>query len=181
MLSKLFRRSVQFALVALVLTLTVDYIIPQKLVSKTAPSAALSTEFSNSAKLQSFKIRTTAYTHSESDHVTYGKATAAGTQLRTGVKYNSAAADWCRFPLGTVFKIKGEPTIYVIDDYGSALVGTSTINIYHTNVSSMNAWGVRHVEIEILKTGDIRQSRKILGSRKSWSHCNAMHSDMTRG
>ena len=149
-------------------------------VSKT-PNDAIAHNFSNSSKAPTFSVRTTAYTHTESDHITYGAATAAGTKLRTGVKYNSAAADWSRFPLGTVFRIKGEPTVYVIDDYGSALVGTSTIDIYRPTIASMNKWGVRNVEIEILKTGDVKKSRKILSSRTSWSHCRAMHSDMTRG
>ena len=38
------------------------------------------------------KVRTTAYTQSESDHLRYGARTAIGTPLRHGV-VNSAAAD----------------------------------------------------------------------------------------
>jgi hypothetical protein len=37
-------------------------------------------------------VRTTAYTHSESDHLVYGRKSALGTTLRSGA-VNSAAAD----------------------------------------------------------------------------------------
>jgi 3D (Asp-Asp-Asp) domain-containing protein len=45
------------------------------------------------------KVRTTAYTHTESDHIRYQKKNAIGTQLKYG-KTRSAAADWSIFPLG---------------------------------------------------------------------------------
>ena len=45
----------------------------------------------------------------------------------------SAAADWSRFPLGTRFQIVGTQDRYVIDDYGGALVGTNTIDLYKTS------------------------------------------------
>ena len=133
------------------------------------------------AAAQSFTIRTTAYTHSEDDHLVYGKSTASGTQLKCNQQYTSAAADWSRFPLGTKFKIKDEPTIYVVDDYGIALVGTSTIDIYRPSRESMGKWGVRNVEIQILKTGDIKKSRRILKSRGKFGFVKRMHTDMSRG
>ena len=144
---------------------------------------ALSLASTESAFSQIFQVRTTAYTHTEDDHLAYGRSTESGTTLRGERKYTSAAADWSRFPLGTTFRIVGDKsgTIYVIDDYGSALVGTSTIDIYRPSKESMNQWGVRHVEIEILEVGDIERSRRILASRKKWRFVNAMHSDMTRG
>ena len=48
-------------------------------------------------------VRTTAYTHSESDHKKWGRKTASGRNLRFG-KTRSAAADWSKFPLGTRFE-----------------------------------------------------------------------------
>ena len=143
---------------------------------------AFSLASTESAYSQTFQVRTTAYTHTEDDHLVYGRSTASGTTLRAGARYTSAAADWSRFPLGTTFRIKGDKsgTIYVIDDYGIALVGTSTIDIYCPTKEAMNRWGVRHIEIEILETGDIERSRRILASRKKWRFVNAMHSDMTR-
>ena len=52
-----------------------------------------------------------------------------GKPLRFGM-VRSAAADWSRYPVGTRFRIVGKPYEYVIDDYGSALVGTDTIDLY---------------------------------------------------
>ena len=95
-------------------------------------------------------VRTTAYTHSESDHVGYGPKNAIGTYLKYGSRVRSAAADWSVYPLGTKFKIKGEPYTYVIDDYGSALVGTATIDIYQPSKLLMRQWGRRVVEIEVI-------------------------------
>jgi 3D (Asp-Asp-Asp) domain-containing protein len=120
-------------------------------------------------------VRTTAYTHSESDHLKYGRKTAIGTQLKRSTSYTSAAADWSRFPVGTTFRMKGSKTNYVIDDYGSALVGTDTVDIYHTSKSAMNHWGVRHVDIEITKWGDYEKSRQILSQRTKYKHCRQMY------
>ncbi|MDG2124798.1 MAG: hypothetical protein P8J87_13930, partial [Verrucomicrobiales bacterium] len=87
-------------------------------------------------------VRTTAYCHLEADSLKYGKLNAVGTQLKYG-KVRSAAADWSQYPVGTVFKIKGEPYLYEVDDYGSALVGTNTIDLYKPTKPAMHAWGVR--------------------------------------
>lgn len=103
--------------------------------------------------VKSMFVRTTAYTHTESDHLQYGRLNAIGTTLRCEPHYTSAAADWSRFPLGTKFKISGEPTVYVIDDCGGALWGTNTIDIYRPSMSAMHAWGTRHVQIEVLHYG----------------------------
>ena len=130
--------------------------------------------FSTSQFLTAELVRTTAYTHTEKDHIKYGKRTASGKMLSCKTSYTSAAADWSEFPLGTKFRIKGEATIYVIDDYGSALVGTRTIDIYCPSRSAMNEWGVRHVEIEILEFGSFEKSAKLLAGRTKWSHCKAM-------
>lgn len=119
-------------------------------------------------------VRTTAYTHTESDHLVYGRKNALDTSLRLSRSYTSAASDWSRFPVGTTFRIKGSNRTYVIDDYGSALVGTDTIDIYHSSKKTMNQWGVRHVEIEITKWGDYEKSRQILQERRGYSHVRKM-------
>lgn len=118
-------------------------------------------------------VRTTAYTHSERDHLKYGRKTARGTTLRSG-EVNSAAADWSVYPVGTKFKITGVDRVYEIDDYGSALVGTETIDLYKPTRSLMNSWGVRHVDIEIVEEGCVETSIKILKGRKGYWHCRAM-------
>ncbi|MEC5125996.1 3D domain-containing protein [Verrucomicrobiales bacterium BCK34] len=125
-------------------------------------------------------VRTTAYTHTESDHVTYGNKTALGTVLRYTPEYHSAAADWSYFPLGTKFKIKGYDRLFVVDDYGSALVGKPTIDIYFTTKKWMNNWGTRHVEIEVIEFGSFHESRKILAGRGTYPHCLAMLRRMTQ-
>ncbi|MEP7016204.1 MAG: 3D domain-containing protein, partial [Verrucomicrobiota bacterium] len=77
----------------------------------------------------------------------------------------SAASDWSRFPLGTHFLINETKEEYVIDDYGTALIGTSTIDLYKTSRLEMKRWGVRHVDIDILKWGSDEESLKVLGPR----------------
>ncbi|MFT5468340.1 MAG: 3D (Asp-Asp-Asp) domain-containing protein [Verrucomicrobiales bacterium] len=120
-------------------------------------------------------VRTTAYTHTESDHKAWGRQTASGGTLQSTTSYTSAAADWSRFPLGTIFRIRGESTVYVVDDYGSALVGSDTIDIYQPNRTQMDNWGVRHVDIEIIKRGCFVKSKKILGGRLHIAHCEQMY------
>ncbi len=110
------------------------------------------------------QVRTTAYTHSESGHRRYGRSNAVGTQLAVG-GCNSAAADWSRFPLGTKFKILGQKQLYVIDDYGSALVGKNTIDLYVPTRAMMSYWGSRNVTIELLELGSYQNSLKILRPR----------------
>lgn len=114
-------------------------------------------------------VRTTAYSHQESDSWKYGKKNATGGTLKHDRKVRSAAADWSRFPVGTRFKIKGQKQEYVVDDYGSALVGTDTIDIYKPTMSSMKQWGTRHVGIEVLEWGSFSESERILQPRAAKS------------
>jgi 3D (Asp-Asp-Asp) domain-containing protein len=118
-------------------------------------------------------VRTTAYTHSESDHIVYGARTAVGTPLKYG-RVRSAAADWSVFPVGTIFQIEGTPHIYQVDDYGSALVGTNTIDIYQPSKSQMNAWGVKNVNIRVLKWGSFSKSVAIMKERQGYGHVRNM-------
>jgi hypothetical protein len=86
----------------------------------------------------------------------------------------SAAADWSRFPLGTKFRIVDSNNIYVIDDYGSALVGSTTIDLYMPSKRLMNNWGTRHVTIEIMELGSYPMSLKLLRPRKGSNHVRKM-------
>jgi 3D (Asp-Asp-Asp) domain-containing protein len=130
------------------------------------------TPVSNRPTNQIMMVRTTAYSHVESDHLTYGRKSAAGTNLQYGSHVRSAAADWSKYPLGTRFTIEGLPYEYVVDDYGSALVGTETIDIYKPEASTMNQWGVRNVPIKVIEWGSFEQSRKILDERKNVRHAD---------
>lgn len=122
-------------------------------------------------------VRTTAYCHLENEPGAYGRKNAIGTNLRHG-KIRSAAADWSRYPLGTQFRIKGQTCIYEVDDFGSALVGTDTLDLYCPTLGSMNSWGVRHVDIEIVKWGCYEKSAAILANRTSHSHVRKMYRDI---
>ena len=82
-------------------------------------------------------VRATAYSHMEHEVGAPGRMTASGTILKYG-KLRSVAADWSRLPLGTKFKIKGQSATYVVDDYGSALIGTNTIDMFYPSHSVLN-------------------------------------------
>ena len=105
-------------------------------------------------------VRTTAYTKTECG----GRKNALGLCLSSR-HVMSAASDWSRFPLGTQFRIVGTKDEYVIDDYGTALVGTSTIDLYKPTRLEMKRWGVRNVAIDIVKWGSTEESLRVLGPR----------------
>lgn len=125
-------------------------------------------------------VRTTAYTCSEDDHIVYGSKNATGTNLRYSDKVRSAAADWSYYPVGTVFRIKGMTQLYVVDDYGSALTGTGTIDMYQPSKDLMNQWGTRKVELSIVQWGSFTRSAEILSARTSFGHCRLMLANITR-
>ncbi len=107
------------------------------------------------------KVRTTAFTHTEVG----GTRNAIGQRLSSG-KLKSASSDWSRFPLGTRFRILSSGDEYIIDDYGGALVGTNTIDLYKPSRLEMRRWGVRQEEIEILHWGSPGESLKVLRPRR---------------
>jgi len=125
-------------------------------------------------------IRTTAYTDSESDHLVYGNSNATGTPLRYTNRVRSAAADWSFYPVGTVFRIAGLPYLYVVDDYGSALAGNATVDIYEPSKDLMNVWGSRQVEMTVVQWGSFTRSAEILSQRTSYGHCRQMLANIIR-
>jgi 3D (Asp-Asp-Asp) domain-containing protein len=114
-------------------------------------------------------VRTTAYC----SHETGGRRNAVGDSL-SGRIVRSAASDWSRFPLGTRFRIVSTTEEFIIDDYGSALIGTNTIDLYKTSRLEMRRWGVRHVDIDILEWGSDEQSVKVLKPRAKHSSVRRM-------
>jgi len=124
-------------------------------------------------KSGSLRVRTTAYTHTESDHKKYGRKNALGSRLKFG-KVCSAAADWSRFPVGTSFRIAGEDRIFVVDDYGSALAGTNTLDLYMPSKRAMNRWGARNVNIQVVKWGSYSKSLKYWRERQRARHVRQM-------
>ena len=180
-------------------------------------------------------VRTTAYTHTEADHLQYGarnalggrlQAASRGTQSAANVRralpvsetasdyapkggslesylaprkktvvrwvktrrgrkkvvktewvrptIGSAAADWSRWPAGTYFRLMNTGQIYKVDDYGWALSGRNTIDLYQASRAAMNDWGVRHEPIQILKWGDRQESLNLLTPRQHYKHVRRM-------
>jgi 3D (Asp-Asp-Asp) domain-containing protein len=125
---------------------------------------------------KTMEVRTTAYTHTEPG----GSYSAMGTRLRFGGSLSSAASDWSWMPVGTRFRLcdKGVWRSYVIEDYGSALVGKKTIDLYMPTDSMMRAWGVRTVSIEIEEWGSVAMSRMLLSKRRDSGLVRAMLASM---
>ena len=86
----------------------------------------------------------------------------------------SAAADWSRWPAGTVFRLLSTGQNYRVEDYGWALSGRNTIDLYMANQREMNNWGARHETIEILKWGDPGESLQFLRRHQDYRHIKRM-------
>jgi 3D (Asp-Asp-Asp) domain-containing protein len=129
------------------------------------------------ARTQFQRVRTTAYTHTESDHRCHGCQTAIGTTLRYDT-IHSAAADWSRWPLGTVFRVIGTGEVCEVDDIGWAISGRNTIDLYKPSGDAMNHWGTRIVDIEILRWGSDEESLAILSKRSRHPHVRRMLDDL---
>ena len=115
-------------------------------------------------------VRTTAYTQTEAG----GCKNAIGGRLHFGGSEYSAASDWSWLPLGTRFKLVSTGRVYVIEDYGSALVGKQTIDLFFPDRSSVRGWGVRNEEIEIIEWGSEAMSLKLLAPRCKNGHVAVM-------
>jgi 3D (Asp-Asp-Asp) domain-containing protein len=121
-------------------------------------------------------VRTTAYTHTEAG----GSKNAIGGRLRFGGSISSAASDWSWLPLGTRFHMPQTGRTYVIEDYGSALIGRKTVDLYMPTRKAMRAWGMRHVEIVILEWGSPKMSLKILEPRQRNRHVRIMCNELRK-
>jgi 3D (Asp-Asp-Asp) domain-containing protein len=125
--------------------------------------------------LATLSVRTTAYTHQEKTQQKWGLVTASGAPLQATAAHNSAAADWSRFPVGTVFRIPGHPERFVIEDYGKALVGEDAIDIYRAEPDAVAGWGTRQLDVEVLEWGSLERSRDILKTRLHVPYCRSMY------
>jgi 3D (Asp-Asp-Asp) domain-containing protein len=118
-------------------------------------------------------VRTTAYTYGTAENGDYPVSNALGRPLKAG-SVRSAAADWSVYPVGTKFRVVESGQEYIVDDYGSAMVGSGTIDLFKPSTREMDAWGVRKVTIEILEWGSPERSLEILSDRKSMRHIREM-------
>jgi 3D (Asp-Asp-Asp) domain-containing protein len=86
----------------------------------------------------------------------------------------SAAADWSRWPVGTTFRLLSTGQMYRVEDYGWALSGRNTIDLYMSNRNEMNQWGARQEPIQVLHWGDPRESLQLLQSHAEHKHIKRM-------
>ena len=131
------------------------------------PLAAVETANSHLGRMSN--VRTTAYTRKEKG----GIQNALGKYL-SGRHVMSAAADWSRFPLGTRFRICSTREEFIIDDYGTALVGSNTIDLYKPTKLEMKRWGVRNVDIDVLQWGSEQKSLEVLAPRNKFPQVQQM-------
>ena len=145
--------------------------------TSTAPKPSTAVNAARPARPgQHLMVRTTAYTQTEPG----GWANGIGGRLRYNMTDSSAASDWSWLPVGTRFRMLCTGRIYVIEDYGSALVGRRTIDLFCPSRNLMRQWGMRHVEIEILEWGSARRSLEVLGDRRRHPQVRAMVASLTQ-
>jgi len=136
---------------------------------------------SKDQKLQPFSMQekkatrvttTTATTRASKTTTVRGAKRAAA--VSTPSKIGSAAADWSRWPVGTTFRLLSTGQMYRVEDYGWALSGRNTIDLYMSNRRDMNTWGARLEPIQILHWGDPQQSLQVLQSHADHKHIKRM-------
>jgi 3D (Asp-Asp-Asp) domain-containing protein len=115
----------------------------------------------------------TAYGASAKCNSKWAGKNAIGGRLKSG-EVTSAAADWSRFPVGTKFRVKETGRVYVVDDYGSAMVGKDKVDLFKTNYRDVYRWGVRNVNLEIIEWGSFEKSLTILRPRSRSRHVKSM-------
>ena len=86
----------------------------------------------------------------------------------------AAAADWSRRPAGTVFRLLSTGQSYRVEDYGWALSGRNTIDLYMADQHEMNSWGAREETIEILQCDDPEESLQFLRRYQDYKHIKRM-------
>ncbi len=130
---------------------------------------------SHSPQLQPFSMEETRTVTRTSKH---GAKTPRSVKRAVAIsrppQIGSAAADWSRWPAGTVFRLLSTGQNYRVEDYGWALSGRNTIDLYMANQREMNSWGTRQETIEILKWGDPEESLQFLRSHQNYRHIKRM-------
>jgi 3D (Asp-Asp-Asp) domain-containing protein len=118
-------------------------------------------------------ITTTTTTTTRAVKVVRGKRVVVKARPQPP-KIGSAAADWSRWPMGTTFRLLSTGQIYRVDDYGWALAGRNTIDLYMATQADMNAWGAREEPIQVLKWGDSEESLRFLQRHQDYKHIRRM-------
>jgi 3D (Asp-Asp-Asp) domain-containing protein len=89
--------------------------------------------------------------------------TARGTRYQSG-SISSAAADWARWPAGTLFRVLATGEIFEVDDYTDDIVGKNTILLYKPAIPNP---GTHFVTIEVIRWGSPHDSASMLRQQKS--------------
>jgi 3D (Asp-Asp-Asp) domain-containing protein len=139
---------------------------------------------SSDTKLEKFSLDkpkkgTRVTTTVSTTRVTKTTTTAKGVKRTVAVskvppRIGSAAADWSRWPMGTTFRLLSTGQMYRVEDYGWALSGRNTIDLYMANQRDMNSWGARQEPIQVLHWGDPQQSLQLLQSHSEHKHIKRM-------
>jgi 3D (Asp-Asp-Asp) domain-containing protein len=139
----------------------------------TACSTATVAKKSAGSEGKTVPVVATAYGASAKCNSKWAGRNAIGGRLKSG-EVTSAAADWSRFPVGTKFRVRETGRIYVVDDYGSAMVGKDKVDLFKTNYREVYRWGVRQVNLEIIEWGSPEKSLAILKPRSRSRHVKTM-------
>jgi 3D (Asp-Asp-Asp) domain-containing protein len=139
---------------------------------------------SRDAKLEKFSLdkpkkATRVTTTATTTRVTKTTVSTRGAKRGVAVskaplRIGSAAADWSRWPIGTTFRLLSTGQMYRVEDYGWALSGRNTIDLYMANQRDMNAWGARKEPIQVLRWGDPQQSLQFLRAHQDYKHIKRM-------
>lgn len=128
----------------------------------------------SSASLQPFSLDTVSKVSKTKVTKKSGKSGKVVVKKTKAPKIGSAAADWARWPAGTTFRLLSTGQIYRVDDYGWALSGRNTIDLYMENSRDMNSWGARQESIQVLHWGDPEESLRLLQPHQSSRHIQRM-------
>jgi 3D (Asp-Asp-Asp) domain-containing protein len=122
-------------------------------------------------------VLATAYSSGAACNGAWSGRNAVGGRLKSG-KVNSAAADWSRFPLGTKFRVVETGKVYVVDDYGSAMVGKDKVDLFMADYGQVRRWGKRNVTLEIIEWGCPERSLEVLKPRSKAPYIRQMVRDL---
>jgi len=137
-------------------------------VRRVSNSGAILQPFSMDETRTTTRVKTTTRVTKTTRVVKRAIAVAKAPQI------GSAAADWSRWPMGTTFRLLSTGQMYRVEDYGWALSGRNTIDLYMANSRDMNSWGARQETIQVLQWGDPQQSLQFLQSHQNYKHIRRM-------
>lgn len=110
------------------------------------------------------KVNVTSYAGAASERGA-PPATARGTRYQSG-SISSAAADWARWPAGTLFRVLATGELFEVDDFTDDIVGKNTLLLYKPAAAVLSNSGTHYVTIEIIRWGSFPDSAALLRQQK---------------